>query len=264
MKIIAINSSHNYKNRHQANKSASTRTAQYESKQPNNINNVNYIAYNNISFKGIEHLNLSKLLSSGYELAQKNVNGEIINTGKNIILKDIKDFISLAKSENAWKKNYILLSDIDLKGQEFQGIGNLKRYFSGIFDGNGFIIKNLVIKKDNSNMVGLFRVCDNAEIKNFNVKNAQIHGKSEVGGIVGSAENNTMLSNITYDGAVNGESVVGGIVGYSKNSTVNNCLYSGEVQLVSKNKIKSCEDDFFVEEDLLAEGVEDPYLAFLE
>ena len=199
--------------------------------------------YNQISFKGVQKANVSKLQSLGYEVA-KIEGGKIVNKGKNVILRNVQDLIALSKTDTAWDKNFVLASDIDLKNEQFDGIGNLKKYFSGEFNGNGHIIKNLHIDKSNLNKVGFFRTCDNARVKNLIFENAFVNGKNEVGGVVGTSENDTVIENVKYFGDVVGKNVAGGLVGYSKNTVFNNIIIDGNVTNVSKNQNEE-EDSIF-------------------
>ena len=189
---------------------------------------------NKISFKGNQKANISKLQSFGYEVAKVD-NGKLINKGKNIILRSRQDLIALSKTDTAWNKNFVLASNIDLKNEQFDGIGNLKKYFSGEFNGNGYIIKNLRIDKSNFNRVGFFRTCDNARIKNLIFENAFVSGKSEVGGLIGSSENDTVIENVKFYGNVVAKNVSGGLVGYSKNTILENIIFDGNITNVSQN-----------------------------
>lgn len=250
MEILSIKNSYNYSNKKMRNCSA-TNFKSNNCLTPINttkVKNSNLIAYNNISFKGNLHSSLSKLLNMGYEVAQINSKGELCNNGNSIILKNAQDMVALSKSENAWNKNYVLCMDIDLKSQDFQGIGNLKKAYTGTFDGNGFSVKNLNINKKDSNSVGFFRTCNDAQIKNLKIENAQIIGKSDVGGIIGSSENKTVIDNTSFDGEVKGKNVVGGLVGFAKHTTVNGSKFSGIVkpELINNEEDDDDDDDFFV------------------
>lgn len=62
------------------------------------------------------------------------------------------------------KANYIIMNDIEFNGINFSAIDN----YSGIFDGNNYIIKNF--KSDSP----MFREISNATIKNVHLENSVI------------------------------------------------------------------------------------------
>ena len=100
------------------------------------------------------------------------------------------DLVLLASEINAgkdYKENFFSLTcDIDLNNIEWMPIGNGSNSFEGVFDGNGFTIKNLKITKgvsydkDFSDIVshqyvsGLFGSCKNSTIKNLTIDTAEV------------------------------------------------------------------------------------------
>lgn len=99
--------------------------------------------------------------------------------------------------------NYILQVDIDLDSHKFTPIGTKKYPFTGTFDGNGHIVKNLKIDSDSDN-VGFFGYVKSDEkskskvtlndndltfyhngiIKNFQIKNADVYTSGKNAGII--------------------------------------------------------------------------------
>lgn len=131
--------------------------------------------------------------------------------------------------------NYILQVDIDLKSHKIDPIGSKNHPFTGTFDGNGHIIKNLKIKKDSGN-VGLFGYVKSDEdaktkvkisgteftfyhngiIKNLQLEDPDIYSKgANVGGIVGTADTTARITSVsTKGGKIEAKKgTVGGIVG---------------------------------------------------
>ena len=122
-------------------------------------------------------------------------------------------------------------ADIDMKGIAFEGIGtrftqpideesseDVKRPFTGYFDGHGHHIQNMVIDAQEGNK-GLFGLASGATIKNVIVDNScEIYSTGYSAGIVGTAmgratitiENcgNEALVNVGVDG-VNGAGILG-------------------------------------------------------
>jgi len=143
---------------------------------------------------------------------------------------------SVNDSTKNLSKIYQLGDNIDLSSIPlFEPIGNCggdylchngdESPFTGSFDGNGKVISNLIITKDESG-VGLFGHTKNAVLSDIKVSSATItvNGSSNpamlyaVGGIIGSLFNSN-ISNLYFNGAINitnnASSIVdvGGIVG---------------------------------------------------
>ena len=130
---------------------------------------------------------------------------------------------------------FVLANDIDLSAYRENGgwtpIGNIVYgdnddddisgfYFSGIFDGNGYKVKNLYINSygnsdDNVAALGLFGMMQDGEIKNLKLENVNIDTDgSGVGGLVGVvAEGNVTINNVTVAGNLTGCKSLGGLVG---------------------------------------------------
>ncbi len=116
-------------------------------------------------------------------------------------------------------------------GCGFTPIGNDKNPFSGVFDGQGYEIKNLYINDDEDKYVGLFGYIGvNSEIKNLGlaeisiIYNRKADYKGGCGGIVGNNEGNidncyvdgSMDFNVTKDPEKMCSIYIGGIVGYNR------------------------------------------------
>ena len=105
-------------------------------------------------------------------------------------------------------------------GGGWQSIGSNANRFSGIFEGNGFTIRNLLIRRVGSNL-GLLSVLDTTgEIKNVGLLNISVRGRSGIGGLVG--QNYGSIINSYATGAVTGTSDnIGGLVGQSFGGIIN-------------------------------------------
>ncbi len=105
----------------------------------------------------------------------------------------------------------VIAPDTDRTGWKFQGIA-----FSGILDGQGYIIRNLHIQ--GYNHLGLFGILEKgAVLKNIGMEAVNIKGvgtESEyVGGLAG--RNLGYIYSSYSTGIINGESYVGGLVGHN-------------------------------------------------
>ena len=138
-------------------------------------------------------------------------------------------------------------ADIDLSEHYWQPIGiyydrngnTTRRYFSGIYNGDGFTVSGIKTPAGSSNAYsyqGLFGYVygesstNQAEIKNVRVINSNIQGYQYVGGIVGDGYYYLTITNCYNTASVTGSSYVGGIAGYAEyNTTITNCYNTGDV-----------------------------------
>ena len=91
--------------------------------------------------------------------------------------------------------------------------------FTGRFDGLGYDIFGLNIKRDETN-VGLFGFVDEgAYVRNFTLNSGRITGKKNVGAAVGNMTAGSVVENIINAADVKGEENVGGIIGLVSSQT---------------------------------------------
>jgi len=132
--------------------------------------------------------------------------------------------ISTAQQLNAVRDNvggdYRLTADIDLSGIAWTPIQG----FSGNFDGNGYIIKNLSLNLPSQDYAGLFGI-NFGTIQNVCLENTSITGRSYIATLVGAnygVINNSAVKNVTASGT----GFVGGLIGQN-NGFISNCLADG-------------------------------------
>ncbi len=131
----------------------------------------------------------------------------------------------LSQNSGEWGKYYLQTADIDFAdaspaintwdgGAGFTPIGNDGTKFTGTYDGDGFTITGLFIKRDTTDYVGMFGSTQNFNgvIKNLGLINVNITGRDCVGAIGGGVF--TVMENCYSTGFVSGASFVGGIAGY--------------------------------------------------
>ena len=96
----------------------------------------------------------------------------------------IKSADDLNNIRNNLSGKYILMNDIDLSSYDnWDPIGDTSNRFNGIFDGNGYVIKNLTINRPTEDNVGLFGYTVSANIQNVGLENVEVTGKEYVGGL---------------------------------------------------------------------------------
>ena len=109
-------------------------------------------------------------------------------------LKTLADEVN--NGDNKKGKYYLLTNDIDLIGYNWIPIGNDQnvntRYgFSGIFNGNGYVIRNLYINSNTLTQAGLFGKYFNGTLMNLGIEDGSITttaANSEAGAFIGFAE----------------------------------------------------------------------------
>jgi len=126
-----------------------------------------------------------------------------------------EQLISIGRDPNSLPKHYVLVNDIDLDpnlpgGRVFTlaVVGT----FGGSFDGEGYAIRNLVIRAPGRDNVALFGyVKRGGQVKNLGIENTDITGTRYVGGLAGL--NGGTVSSCYSTGHVTGREYVGGLVG---------------------------------------------------
>lgn len=121
-------------------------------------------------------------------------------------------------------------ADLDLGNKQWVRIGKDKNnYFSGSYDGDGYVISNLYYNDNTQSNVGLFGYISGATLTKITVASGSIYGSGATGGICGyatGAEISYCANNATVYGK---QEQNGGICGYVENSTISNCINYGLV-----------------------------------
>ncbi|QUH25477.1 leucine-rich repeat protein [Serpentinicella alkaliphila] len=123
---------------------------------------------------------------------------------------------------NHLDKHFIQIADIDLDGyneSNWLPIGTNITPYTGSYDGKNHSIIDMQIIRHTQDNVGLFGYVASGTIKNVNLDNVDISGKSNVGGLIGRMYiNNPSLegeiSNVSVTGVITGRYSVGGLAGY--------------------------------------------------
>ena len=129
-------------------------------------------------------------------------------------IADVNDLLALAADANDYSKAFVLVNDIDLSGVAMIPIGNNTLQYTGIFDGNNHVIRNMTINRPGGYWIGLFGYLGpGGEAKNLGIVDANLHGAGDMGCIAGYSEGS--ITSCYATGIVAGtEFAVGGLVGY--------------------------------------------------
>jgi len=105
-----------------------------------------------------------------------------------------------------------LMNNIDLGGQIWTPIGTSSHPFRSTFNGHGKSIYNLYCNNTGDDNIGLFGYAEDAQIVFTQVRNANVEGKTNVGGLIGYSKN-TRLYCCNITGQIHGKNNVGGLIG---------------------------------------------------
>lgn len=145
-------------------------------------------------------------------------NGDFVQTGDYTVVETADQLLNL---ENDLTGCYVLGNDIDASNIECTSIGSMQEPFEGKFDGQGHTVSNIFI--DGGDNQGLFGVVgQDAYIGNLDVQ-GEVHGRTNVGGIVGLLESGATVENCHSDVSVYGTENVGGIAGNISSGAQLNC-----------------------------------------
>lgn len=194
--------------------------------------------------------------------------------GKKLSIYTAEDFVNFVTAYNKGEAQvyadangvFKLEQDIDMTGIEWVPIGKpqsevsiaynsaniLPNSFTGVFDGQGYTIKNLSmnINIQNTQTMGLFGSLNGATVRNLVLENAKmtVIGKGIVAnhvalGLVAGQAANSTIENVTVNGQIIGSATstasrnvsVGGIVGFAlsnnSNTLINSCTFNGAITL---------------------------------
>lgn len=140
-------------------------------------------------------------------------------------------------------KHFRQINDINLENYcelrgfsgGWQPIGSEENKFTGSFDGQDYVIKNLSIEGDEHECLGLFACTGSGAIlQDINLQNVNIKGKRRIAGLVG--KNEGLIKNCRVSGQIKGEGKAGAIVGENA-GRVENC--EQDVSICMSNDDKS-------------------------
>ncbi|MCK4979260.1 MAG: T9SS type A sorting domain-containing protein [Candidatus Delongbacteria bacterium] len=179
-------------------------------------------------------------LSYGNEISFKTLSVSAVEpTGEGselspYLISSLENLLWIKENNEHWDKNYLQTSDINAQVIEWNDstgwlpIGGKFEKFSGKYDGNGYIIDNFYIRRW-EDMLGLFGATNNALLKNINIRNAYIEGRTSISSLVGSDENG-IIDNCSFSGNVRGYyKYTGGLIGFGEKTTIANCTSDGSV-----------------------------------
>lgn len=141
------------------------------------------------------------------------------------IISTVANWTTLRNTSTDWGKYFILTANLNFGGSSITPVGTgWSTPFSGVFDGQGFIMRNAVINQPSSDNAGIFGlVSEGGQICNLGVEQMHITGKNCVGGLVGQHWGGTITACYST-GSVSGIEGVGGLVGDNAYGRISNCF----------------------------------------
>ncbi|MCL1873967.1 MAG: dockerin type I domain-containing protein, partial [Clostridiales bacterium] len=131
--------------------------------------------------------------------------------------------------------SYVLMNDIDLAGfadDDWMPIGDsYSGPFTGTFDGQGYEIRNLLIRGGANQFCGLFGQASGATIKNVGLSGTDINVPDYhflTGGIIGH-NSAGFITNCYNTGIIYSGGYTGGICGGNNNGFVSGCYNTGKI-----------------------------------
>lgn len=127
----------------------------------------------------------------------------------------------MCQNSDKWDCYFVQTTDIEASYSRYwenpwEPIGSQANPFSGNYDGQGYKITNLFINRPEDDNIGFFGVVHHgAEIRRLGLKNIEVIGKKNVGGLAakisGTGNNITVLREIYVIGKITGNEIIGGI-----------------------------------------------------
>lgn len=144
----------------------------------------------------------------------------LIKNGEDLSM--FSNFLNSGEYAGAYFK---LTSDIDMTGEKYTTVAS----FTGTFDGDGHVIRNLTINNSGTTNVGLVGMLDGGSIKNLGIVDSNITGGDKVGAFAGRTMHATIYNCYGKNITVSGGNDVGGLVGMCNNSVIENCYTTGTI-----------------------------------
>ncbi|MGA2093665.1 MAG: hypothetical protein ABSH16_09700 [Sedimentisphaerales bacterium] len=164
--------------------------------------------------------------------------------GDPYLISNAADLNTLGATSADWSKCFKLTADINLSaytGTQYKIIGNSTPQFTGSFDGDGHIIRNLTYTTTAAtSYVGLFGDTNGASIKNLGLEDVNIYaGGGRTGCLAGEQDYGTITSCYST-GSVNSNSAssyayTGGLVGYQFRGAITSSYSSSSVICTAKS-----------------------------
>ena len=146
------------------------------------------------------------------------------------LIETAADLQWLYDTSSAWSGSWEQTQDIDMGECEFsEGIGGASPYFTGNYDGGGYLIEGLDIVGSTLSS-GLFADVNGGTLAGIRFSGSVTSSNGAVGGLVGQIYGGGQISDSSTSGTVNsGGNQVGGLVGRATGATIVDSSSSAKV-----------------------------------
>jgi len=107
-------------------------------------------------------------------------------------------------------------------------IGDLNNPFTGSYNGNGYVITDMLIERPSTDNIGLFGYTFRATLTNIGINDSEVYGADNVGLLVGYALQ-TIITDCNVHSIAQGINNVGGMIGFASQSKLHGCEASVDV-----------------------------------
>ncbi|HAQ62747.1 TPA: hypothetical protein DCR49_12285, partial [Candidatus Delongbacteria bacterium] len=135
------------------------------------------------------------------------------------VIESLSNLKWMSDNRSSWDKYFWQTGNInayDTKywngGTGWKSIGDDLNQFTGVYDGQGYVIENLYINNTDESYQGLFGIVNEADLKNIYITLADINGLGNVGALAGFCANSNVY-NCYSTGNIEGKYYAGGLIG---------------------------------------------------
>ncbi len=173
-----------------------------------NYNTLDIVNVAGVKYESGKYHSYDDLLAIS-EIESNPKSNVVIPSANTHIIKNANDMMKLHQYPNA---NFKLAGNIDMSAYSSGKGWEPVKSFTGNFDGRGYTISNLTIKRPTESYIGLFGDIEDGGVKNVIFKNPNVIGEDYTGILAGTMAG--QVSNvIVKSGNVNGADKVGGLIG---------------------------------------------------
>lgn len=186
-----------------------------------NIGIVTSYTFHNVTEDHYIHAHFSLISTPDYEPWDGTTIMEPFHYDKYYYICSPKELAWVAQMTNnsnlLLDKTICLMNNIDLGGTQsvpsaWTPIGTSSHPYRGTFEGHGKSIYNIYCNNAVNDNIGLFGYVENSNINRTQLRNANVTGKTNVGGLIGYSKNTRIVwCNVTGD--IHGTNNVGGLAG---------------------------------------------------
>ena len=148
------------------------------------------------------------------------------------LIENAENLLWISTNSASWSSYFSQTGYIDASYlTSWNPIGYYTTYFTGTYNGNGYVIDGLHCTHPYASSRGLFGVINSgAVLANIGLTNVEMNGDDYIGALVGYTYD-SYISNCYSTGLARGQSHVGGLVGYNWCSSITDCYSSATVTI---------------------------------